>query len=73
MMMHTGLHRDYHKTGDTADKINYEGMEDITRFTFEVAWNLVQDSAKPVYFGEPAPYPTYDHGDRNTPFPERPR
>lgn len=73
MMMHTGLHRDYHKTGDTAEKINYQGMEDITKFTFEVAWNLVQGDAKPVYFGDPTPYPAYDHDDRNTPFPERPR
>jgi hypothetical protein len=73
MMMHTGLHRDYHKSTDTAEKINYDGMEDITKFTFEVAWNVVQSDAKPVYFGEPVPYPIYDHGDRNTPFPERPR
>jgi hypothetical protein len=32
----TGSHADYHKPGDTADKINYEGMERVAAFVESV-------------------------------------
>jgi len=31
--LHTGLHANYHKISDTPDKLNYEGLEQITYFT----------------------------------------
>ncbi len=34
--LHTGLHKNYHTPSDTADKLNYEGMEQITRFSYEL-------------------------------------
>ncbi len=30
----TGLHRDYHSSTDTADKINYQGMEKICQYAY---------------------------------------
>jgi Zn-dependent M28 family amino/carboxypeptidase len=32
--LHTGLHGNYHRASDTPDKLNYEGMEQIVRFSF---------------------------------------
>ena len=34
--LHTGLHRDYHRTTDDADKINYKGLEAICDYSFDL-------------------------------------
>ena len=39
VFINTGLHRNYHTVQDTADKINYEGMEKITKYALQIAWN----------------------------------
>jgi hypothetical protein len=36
----TGVHEDYHKHTDTAEKIDYEKLETISRYIFTVAWKL---------------------------------
>ncbi len=36
----SGTHDDYHRTGDTADKLNYGKMEKIARLVFHTAWEL---------------------------------
>ena len=36
----TGVHDDYHKPGDTADKVNYEGAREILRFALDMAETL---------------------------------
>ncbi len=33
----TGQHEDYHKPSDDADKLNYEGMEEIVAYIFDLA------------------------------------
>jgi len=40
LFFHTGLHGDYHRPSDTADKINYEGMERIVQFVYDIAYKL---------------------------------
>lgn len=40
LFFHTGLHGDYHRPSDTADKINYEGMERISNYVYDVAYSL---------------------------------
>ena len=35
-----GTHEDYHKPTDTADKINYELLENRTRLVFHTAWEI---------------------------------
>jgi len=36
----TGQHEDYHKPGDDADKLNYEGMEAISTYIFDIITDL---------------------------------
>ncbi|MFT5467860.1 MAG: Tol biopolymer transport system component [Verrucomicrobiales bacterium] len=45
----TGSHEDYHKPTDTADKVNYEGAQKITRFMGLVARGLAADPITPDY------------------------
>ncbi|PYS98706.1 MAG: hypothetical protein DMF63_15065 [Acidobacteria bacterium] len=45
----TGTHVDYHKPSDTADKINYLGLQRIILFVGDVARSLAQAPAKPTY------------------------
>ena len=75
----TGQHKDYHQPTDTADKIDYDGLEKISQYAFELAYRVDHnkrhlciwdtdygDNATPPKF-----YPAlYDHGDSRVPFPE---
>ena len=36
----TGLHRDYHRTTDDVDKIDFEKMEHIARMIFATGWRV---------------------------------
>ena len=36
----TGLHKDYHTTRDTPDKINYQNATKITQLVFLTTWQL---------------------------------
>lgn len=36
----TGIHQDYHKPGDTPEKLHYGKMENITRLVFYTAWDV---------------------------------
>lgn len=40
LMLHTGLHSDYHRPSDDAHKVNPEGMQRITRLLFQVVHEL---------------------------------
>lgn len=42
----SGTHEDYHKPGDTADKIMYELLAKRTKFIFYTAWELANRSTK---------------------------
>ncbi len=74
----TGTHRDYHRPTDTADKIDYDGLEKITKYAFELVhrvdhdkrhlclWNTdYADNAEPATHYEVF----YDHNDSRVPFP----
>lgn len=45
----TGLHADYHRPSDTADKINFSGMARITDLTSSLAHELATAAAPPAY------------------------
>lgn len=70
VFLHTGLHPYYHTPEDDADKINYEGLEQITKYAFELAWQIDQTTVRPKFhltsFKE-MEY-THDHGHPDTPF-----
>lgn len=45
----TGTHEDYHKPTDTADKINYEGLENVTWFVADLITGIDQNPVRPTY------------------------
>jgi hypothetical protein len=49
LFLFTGTHDDYHKPSDTADKINYEGLEDVTSFVADLVKTIDQNPQRPTY------------------------
>ena len=43
-----GTHDDYHRPGDTPDKINYDLLENRTRLIFYTAWEIANRENRPV-------------------------
>ena len=43
----TGAHDDYHRPTDTAEKLNYDGLERITKFSQQLVLDLVQADERP--------------------------
>lgn len=43
-----GVHEDYHKVGDHADKIDYRKLERVTRTISATTWALANRAARPV-------------------------
>jgi len=70
VFLHTGLHPYYHTPDDDADKINYEGLGQIAKYAFELAWQIDQTTIRPRFhltsFKE-MEY-THDHGHPESPF-----
>ena len=50
----TGTHADYHKPSDTAEKINYQGLERITEFVGEIVTAIDQNAKRPTYTTAPS-------------------
>jgi len=69
--LHTGGHPYYHTPDDTADRINFGGIEKVARYAFELAWKVAQADSSPRFnvaeFKE-MPY-VHDHGHPEVPFP----
>jgi hypothetical protein len=51
----TGVHPDYHKPSDTADRINLDGMAKIVDYTESVIQKLVTEQDRPQYIEVKAP------------------
>ena len=49
-----GTHEDYHRPGDTADKIDYQKMEKVTRTIYMTAWEIANRPAR-VKVDKPLP------------------
>ena len=49
----TGTHPDYHRPTDTADKINNTGEEKVLDYVYDVATNIDELAATPVYVSVP--------------------
>ena len=41
-----GVHEDYHRKSDTADKIDYQKMEKVTRTVYMTAWEIANRAAR---------------------------
>lgn len=68
--LHTGGHAYYHTPDDTPDRINYNGVEQVAKYGFELAWRVVQGDDKPRFTWQTfAPMDhVHDHGNPDTPF-----
>jgi Zn-dependent M28 family amino/carboxypeptidase len=67
----TGSHRNYHQPTDTAEKINYDGLEKISKYGFEFAWTITQEDDKLRFNWEgfKEQKSLTDHDNSKTPFP----
>jgi len=45
----TGFHEDYHKPTDTSEKCHVEGISQICKLVFKIAWNLAESEKRPLY------------------------
>jgi hypothetical protein len=48
VFFHTGLHPDYHTTGDRPERIDYPKMERITRLVYQTSWDLATTDKRPA-------------------------
>jgi hypothetical protein len=49
LMLHTGLHDDYHRPSDDVERINTQGLKDITRLMFGVLVDLADAESLPKF------------------------
>jgi hypothetical protein len=49
LMLHTGLHEDYHRPSDVASKINAAGMKRIDRLLLALVCDLANRDARPIF------------------------
>jgi Zn-dependent M28 family amino/carboxypeptidase len=49
-----GVHEDYHQAGDTADKIDYQKMEKVTRTVYMTTWEIANRATR-VKVDKPLP------------------
>jgi Iap family predicted aminopeptidase len=47
--LHTGQHQYYHKPTDTANRLNYDGMEKISKYAVELTLAIVQTENSPEF------------------------
>ncbi len=60
LMLHTGLHDDYHRPSDVASRINSVGMARVTRLLFAMLYELADRPAAAPGFRAAARYETPD-------------
>ncbi|MDX1660247.1 MAG: M20/M25/M40 family metallo-hydrolase [Gemmatimonadota bacterium] len=53
----TGVHEDYHRSSDDADRIDFEGLHAVTRLVREVVERLANDDARPRFDPRETPVP----------------
>lgn len=66
--LHTGGHPHYHKPSDTPDRINYDGIEKVARYAFELAWKVCQSDARPTFNHAAFKEMDYTHDHGGVPF-----
>jgi predicted metalloprotease with PDZ domain len=49
LMLHTGVHEDYHRPSDDAEKINTEGLQQLARLTFHIALEAAEQPTRNVF------------------------
>ncbi|HID21234.1 MAG TPA: M20/M25/M40 family metallo-hydrolase, partial [Planctomycetaceae bacterium] len=49
LLLHTGLHDDYHRPSDDVERLNLGGMETIGRLLFRLVWAAADADALPLF------------------------
>jgi hypothetical protein len=49
VLLHTGLHRDYHRPSDDVEKVNRDGMRDVGRYLLALSIKAANEDQLPVY------------------------
>jgi len=49
VLLHTGLHRDYHRPSDDAEKVNREGMRDVAHYLMGVLMKAGNEERLPAF------------------------
>jgi hypothetical protein len=49
VLMHTGLHRDYHRPSDDVERVNRDGMRDVARYLVSLSIKAANEDALPAY------------------------
>ncbi len=49
LFFHTGLHPDYHRPTDTADKINFEKLAKVVRLVYASSWHAANSDDRPRF------------------------
>jgi len=49
VMLHTGLHDQYHRPGDTVSTLNWEGISAVSRLTLALALAVADAETKPLF------------------------
>ena len=47
--LHTGGHNYYHTPADTPEKLNYDGIEKISKYALELIWKVSEEEKIPVF------------------------
>jgi hypothetical protein len=82
-LVHTGLHDDYHRSSDDADKVNRDGMREIGRYLFHALVKVANEEKLPKFrskvlhetinkqraFEQPLPRATLDDWPSDLPRP----
>lgn len=72
LMLHTGLHDDYHRPSDDADKINAEGLKQISQLMFNVAVELADAPSLSGFRGHSRNETRFDQQTRERGLPSPP-
>ena len=64
LMLHTGLHDDYHRPSDDADKINAEGLKQISQLMFNVLVELADAPSLSGFRGQSRSETRFDQQTR---------
>ena len=59
--LHTGGHNYYHTPQDTPDKLNYDGIEKVSKYALELVWKVSQEEKAPVFNHNNFKEMSYDH------------
>jgi len=49
LMFHTGLHDDYHRPSDDAERIDHQGIQRVARLLFAIAYELAESDSPPRF------------------------